>query len=136
MFGERFWQYTMLGVSFWSYGSESVRQREYSGATEEKFTAEWNRLLSQKFHLNVTLQAVFIDSYAKQPWNLEDLAQQNAFTRETEKLWSFATQNDLFMFHTVEDVLKENQQLKSENEFLNKKITGDIEALKRDIKTR
>ena len=29
----------MLGVSFWSYGSESVRQREYSGATEEKFWA-------------------------------------------------------------------------------------------------
>ena len=50
------------------------------------------------------LPGAFIDSYAKQPWNLDDNDQQVAFTRETDKLWSFSIGNDLFMFRTVEDV--------------------------------
>ena len=96
---------------------------------------DWNRVLSEKFHLNLTLPGAFIDSYAKQPWNLNDQDQQTAFSRETGKLWSFATGNDLFMFRTVEDVLRENQKLKADINALNAEIADDINAMKENIKS-
>merc|ERR1719495_868681 len=34
LFGEEFWKYTMIGVSFWPYDSRSVQQRNFSGRTE------------------------------------------------------------------------------------------------------
>ena len=45
----------MLGVSFWPYDAASVEKREHSGKSEEKFLHEWNQLLSERFHLNITL---------------------------------------------------------------------------------
>ena len=77
----------MLGVSHWKYDAASIKERNYTGKTEKKFVSEWNQLLSEKFHLNITLPGAFIDSYAKQPWNLDDKDQQIAFTRETGKLF-------------------------------------------------
>ena len=79
------------------------------------------------------LPGAFIDSYAKQPWNLDDNDQQVAFTRETDKLWSFSIGNDLFMFRTVEDVLKENQKLKEDIRCLNNTLSTDIEDLKNGL---
>merc|ERR1712110_1143500 len=130
LFGDDFWQYTMVGVSFWPYDSKSVHQREYRGITEEKFMKDWNQLLSSKFHLNLTLPGVFIDSFAKQPWHLDDQDQQVAFNRETGKLWSFSTSNDLFMFRTVQDVLEENRKLKDDIACLNDQVAKDIDDLK------
>jgi len=130
LFGAEFWKYTMIGVSFWSYDSRSIAQRKYKGKTEEKFLSDWNALLSKKFHLNLTLPGAFIDSYAKQPWNLDDKGQQAAFSRETQKLFSFANDNKLFMFKTVDAVLKENLKLKDEVNYLNNRISNDLDALK------
>ena len=79
------------------------------------------------------LPGAFIDSYAKQPWNLDDNDQQVAFTRETDKLWSFSIGNDLFMFRTVEDVLKENQKLKDNIRCLNETLSNDIADLKNGL---
>ena len=120
----------MLGVSFWPYDAASIEKREHTGKTEEKFLQEWNKLLSERFSINITLPGAFIDSYAKQPWNLDDNDQQTAFTRETNKLWSFSKGNDLFMFRTVEDVLKENQKLKDDIRCLNDTLSNDIADLK------
>ena len=123
----------MLGVSFWPYDAASIEKREHTGKTEEKFLQEWNSLLSDRFHLNITLPGAFIDSYAKQPWNLDDNGQQTAFTRETNKLWLFSQENDLFMFRTVEDVLKENQKLKDDIRCLNDTLSNDIADLKNGL---
>ena len=71
----------------------------------------------------------FIDSWAKQPWNLGDVNQQEAFQREASKLWRFVEQNDLFAFQTVDDVLKENQELKDELRWMNDVITNNISQL-------
>ena len=68
LFGESFWNHTIIGVSHWSYDSNSIAQRNYTGKTEQKFMKNWNELLNQKFHLDVNLYGVFIDSWAKQPW--------------------------------------------------------------------
>ena len=123
----------MLGVSFWPYDAASIKKREYTGKTEKKFLQEWNNLLSERFHLNITLPGAFIDSYAKQPWNLDDNGQQTAFSRETNKLWLFSKGNDLFMFRTVEDVLKENQKLKDDIRCLNDTLSNDIADLKNGL---
>ena len=78
----------------------------------------------------MTLPGAFIDSFSQQPWNLEDNDQQTAFKRETQKLFEFANTNEVFMFRTVEDVLKENQKLKADVKCLNDELSQDIEDLK------
>ena len=133
LFGEEFWSSTIIGVSHWAYDAKSVAQRNYTGKTEEKFMEEWNSLLREKFHIEVDLQGVFIDSWSQQPWNVPDENQQAAFQRETSKLWDFAQQNDLFTFRTVGDVLEENQELKAEIKWLNDVITNNISKLSQSI---
>ena len=59
---------------------------------------------------DVDLQGVFIDAWSQQPWNIADEDQQEAFERETAKLWEFAKQNELFAFRTIEDVLGLNNK--------------------------
>lgn len=129
LFGEDFWRFTVIGVSHWAYDAQSVAQRNYTGDTEDKFMEEWNLLLREKFHIEVELEGVFIDSWSQQPWNLGDQNQQVAFQRETTKLWEFAQQNELFTFRTVGDVLEENQQLKDEIKWLNDVITNNISKI-------
>ena len=51
------------------------------------------------------------------------------FQRETERLWNFASNNDLFTFRTVGDVLDENQKLKDEVKWLNDVITNNISQI-------
>jgi len=131
LFGEEFWQFTILGVSHWSYSNEAVANRNHSGESEQKFMAEWNSLL-QKFHIDIELQGVFIDAFSQRPW-IEDENQEAAFQRETAKLWDFAQQNGLFTFRTVGDVLEENQKLKDEIKWLNDVITNNISKLAESI---
>jgi len=85
--------------------------------------AEWNALLQEKFHIEVELEGVFIDAYSQQDW-INDPNQQEAFERESAKLWEFASQNELFKFRTIEDVLEENQRLHDI-------IEGDLADLKK-----
>merc|ERR1711962_1238302 len=58
----------------------------------------------------------------------------DVFQQETQKLWDFAKNQNLFAFKTVEDVLKENQQLKDENQKLDNLITDDIADIKKQLK--
>ena len=134
LFGETFWDNAIIGVSFWAYDSASVAKRKYQGKTEEKFIREWNKQLQQKFHINQTLQGVFIDAMSQDSWAKDDMPQQEAFQRETAKLWKFAQGSDLFAFRTVQDVLAENKELKDEIKYLNNVITQNITELQKDIK--
>ena len=61
-----------------------------------------NRQLKEKFHIEKDLDAVFIDSWAKQDWNLDDFIQQEAFTRETSKLWNLFSSYSTFEFKTIQ----------------------------------
>merc|ERR1719495_2883761 len=134
LFGETFWDNAIIGVSFWAYDRASVAKREHQGKTEENFIREWNEQLQQKFHINQTLQGVFIDAMSQDSWAKDDMPQQEAFQRETAKLWKFAQGSDLFAFRTVQDVLAENKELKDEIKYLNNVITQNITELQKDIK--
>ena len=133
LFGEDFWLHTVIGVSHWAFDANSVAQRNFTGKTEDKLMAEWNELLRSKFHITGELEGVFIDSFSQQPWNLPDPLQQEAFQRETEKLWTFLQEHDLFPFRTIGDVLEENQNLKDEVKWLNDVITHNITELSNQI---
>ena len=81
LFGNGFWDHVTIGVSFWKYDMSSIMQRNHSGHTESWYIEEKNKQLQERFHLKHDLEAVFIDSWAKQDWNLDDLSQQQAFDR-------------------------------------------------------
>ena len=76
------------------------------GKTEEWWTAEMNRQLKEKFNVEKDLDAVFIDSWAKQNWNLNDNIQQEAFVRETTKLWDSFSSFTPFEFKTIQGNLQ------------------------------
>ena len=133
LFGELFWQNTIIGVSHWAYDANSIAKRNYTGMTEEKFLGQWNSHLKTKFHINVTLPGVFIDSFSQQPWNKPDSHQQEIFKQQTDKLWDFAENESLFAFKTVEDVLEENHKLKQEVQWLNDIITKNITDLQKKL---
>ena len=134
LFGELFWRHTIIGVSHWAYDAQSVAERNHLGETEEKFIARWNEQLKEKFHMEgYDLQGVFIDSWSQQPWNLEDPQQQEAFQRETGRLWTFTRGHDVFPFRTIEDVLNENQEMKDEIRWLNDVIAHNISELTNQI---
>merc|ERR1719495_575691 len=134
LFGETFWDNAIIGVSFWAYDRASVAKREHQGKTEENFIREWNEQLQQKFHINRTLQGVFIDANSQDSWAKDDKPQQEAFQRETAKLWKFAQGSDLFAFRTVQDVLAENKELRDEIKCLNTVLNQNITELQKDIK--
>merc|ERR1712107_84210 len=89
----------------------------------------WNNELDEKFHINISLPGVFIDSWSQQPWNTGDSQQQEAFYRETGKLWDFSQEMDLFDFMTIEDVLEEIEELRAEVKWLSDVITNNISQL-------
>ena len=110
--------------------------RNNSGKTESWWTAEMNTQLKEKFHLENDLQSVFIDSWAKQEWNLGDTLQQEAFDRETTKLWEIVSSNGKFEFKTIEDVINDLNHCQEENECLKgeiqEKLTQLSEALEEE----
>ena len=67
-------------------------------------------------------------------WAKDDMPQQEAFQRETAKLWKFAQGSDLFAFRTVQDVLAENKELRDEIKCLNTVLNQNITELQKDIK--
>merc|ERR1719495_2378711 len=89
LFGKTFWANAIIGVSFWAYDSVSVAKRKHQGKTEDRFIQQWNSQLRDKFHINQTLQGVFIDAMSQVSWAKDDEPQQIAFQRETAKLWKF-----------------------------------------------
>merc|ERR1711892_70523 len=127
LFGEEFWLNTIIGVSHWAYDSHSVTSRNRTGDTEEKYMADMNAMLKEKFHIEDELMGVFIDSFAK--YEPDDQDQQDAFERETSKLWNFTRSKETFAFRTINDVLNENQALKAELTWLNDVITTNITDL-------
>ena len=121
-------------MSHWAYDAQSVAERNHLGETEEKFIARWNEQLRDKFEMEGhNLQVVFIDSSSQQPRNLQDPQQQEAFQRETGKLWTFSRDHDAFPFRTIQDVLNENQAMKKEIKWLNDVVVHNISELTNQI---
>jgi len=107
----------------------SVMTRNRTGKDEKWKLEQMNIALHDMFHINQTLDGVFIDSFSQQPWNIEDEFQQAVYQKETAKLWDIMIEAKPFVFQTIEDVLKELAYLRGENERLNRIIEEDIVEL-------
>ena len=133
LFGKGFWDHLILGVSRWPYDHNSIMNRNHTGKTETWWTEGMNQQLREKFHINCTLEAVFIDSYAKQEWNLDDALQQEAFTQETTKLWNLYSNNSQFEFKTIQDIIDELNECKLENQCLTGEIQDELKRLATEL---
>jgi len=129
LFGESFWSFTTIGVSFWPYDINSQNQRNHSGQDESWYCKEKNAGLHEHFDIPLNLSCVFIDSWAKQEWNLNDPYQQEAFDRESSKLWDIVNNTKPFEFKSLEDILEELEAEKEENKHLHDVIDSNITAL-------
>ena len=74
-----------------------------------------------------------IDSRAKQDWNLNDLSQQEASDRETQKLWSLFQKLPDFEFKSIEDVLNELNKCNAEVECINDAFENNLTDINRQI---
>ena len=107
--------------------------RNKSGKTEDWWKQDMNRQLQEKFHLTRDLDAVFIDSWAKQDWNLDDETQQEAFNRETAKLWNLFSDLDQFEFKTIQDVIEELAMCQNQLDCLSGEIQNAIHNLQTEM---
>ena len=149
MFGESFWDFTIIAVSHWAFDSNSISKRNHTGENESWFLKKWNDHLKDKFHLKKDLTGVFIDVF-KDPQDTDQQAvfkvsfhiiklliyfknltiySKNYFQNEIGKLWDFTQQNRTFSFKTIGDALVEIQRLKEEVQWLNDVITTNISEI-------
>ena len=136
LFGHGFWDHVTIGVSFWKYDQSSILQRNQSGHTESWYLEEKNKQLKERFHLEHDLDAVFIDSWAKQDWNLEDESQQEAFDRESTKLWDLFSSMTTFEFKTIQDVIEELDECQTQLDCLNGDVQNAIDYLQQEMTRR
>merc|ERR1719447_1668713 len=140
IFGHNWWNYLVIGVSFWAYDQNSIDERkcypEYPEYCKDEawFCGEMNRQLQEKFNVNKNFTCVFTDSWSQTPgppgFNTEDPLQQQHWATEAGKLWDITTsREDSFSFMTIDDILEENTQLKVENKWLNDIIRNNITQL-------
>jgi len=132
IFGEAWWDFMMIGVSKWPFDQASIDERQgdcdYYGDPSENckneawFIREFNTQLQNRFHLTKNFTFAFMDSYSQAGPDLQDVTQQEHWREETSKLWKWATENDRFDFLTIDDILKENNDLKEEIKNLNATI--------------
>jgi len=145
IFGHHWWDYLVIGVSFWPYDQNSIDERkcvpEYPEYCHDEtwFCEDRNRQLHEKFNLKKNFTCVFSDSWSQTPgppgFNTEDQLQQEHWNDETSILWDITTsREDSFSFMTIDDILEENTRLTVENKRLNDIIRDNITELTEMIK--
>ena len=140
IFGRNWWNYLVIGVSFWAYDQNSIDARqcypEYPEYCHDEnwFCGEMNRQIQEKFNVGGNFSCVFTDSWSQTPgppgFNTEDPTQQEHWKAETGVIWEITTgREDSFSFMTIDDILEENARLKEENNCLNDVIRNNITHL-------
>jgi len=136
MFGQQWWDYLVIGVSFWSYSEEAIAGRECSPnypddcKDEDWFAREVNAQMQEKFGLTRNFSFVFTDSWSQTLDNIGDEVQQQHWHEETGKLWNITiNRQESFFFKTIDDILEENAEQRKEIKWLNDVITNNITQL-------
>lgn len=86
MFGQEFWQNSILLISKYPFDKTTVRNRKKKNETEESLTQDFNNELRKTYEgLNHDLDSVFIDTY----YYNESEYETSKFNEYTQKLWNF-----------------------------------------------
>jgi len=136
LFGDQWWQFMTIGVSFWSYDQDEIDDRNntcviypHKCKDEAWFQREINGQLQEKFHVNKNFTFVFTDSWSQTYPNYDDNVQQEHWKEETQILWDSIFPTEKFEFKTIDDILEENQAMKEEIKWLNDVIANNISDL-------
>ena len=140
MFGQSWWDYLVIVVSFWPYDQDSIDDREcfpdYPEYCKDEawYAAQINAQILEKFGVDKNFTYVFSDSWSQTPgppgFNTDDPIQQQHWQEETTKLWDITTgREEAFGFMTIDDILEENAAQRAEIKWLNDVITTNISKL-------
>ena len=96
--GKEMWKHIILCVSKWSFDQKYIDEREINNKTPKSWITEHIRKINEKFTIDVDLDYVFIDSWARNPEtdNLSDSHQQVMYNNETKKLWNWLSNSQDF----------------------------------------
>jgi hypothetical protein len=146
MFGQTWWDYVVIGVSFWAYDQDSIDGRVCSPDypdfchDEAHFAANIDAMMQKYFGLNRTFTYVFTDSWSQTAgppgFNTDDPLQQEHWREETGVLWDLTmAREEAFPFMTIDDILEENARQRAQIKWLNDVITNNISELAAQIAT-
>ena len=86
LFGERFWESTIIEVSFWSHTKNDIRRRKHRQLDEKKMTGNLNKKLREYFPDIPPIPVLFVDPVYDA--SFAEVMESKIFTNETSKLWS------------------------------------------------
>jgi len=130
IFGKKWWDHVVFGVSFWSFDEASMRGRNRNKRKpkdEAWFRSQINSQICDKLQeCNKNFTFVFADSHFDR-----SIPQQRArWQKETTILWEATTsRGESFSFMTINDILEENTRVKRENQRLTNVIDSSIAQL-------
>ena len=144
IFGSRWWDYLVVGVSFWAYDQDSIDGRvcdpEYPQYCKDEnwFRNNINGVMHEKFGIEKNFTFVFADSFSQTAgppgYNTEDNLQQEHWQEETSVLWDVTiSREEPFIFMTIDDILEENARQRAEIKWLNDIIVNNISELAAQI---
>jgi len=132
LFGTGFWDHVVLEATHWSFDADEVEDRDPDA--EEHWCESINAQIQKNFvHVSQNFSCVFIDSWARKGGHVNDQDEQEAFQRETQKLWDLTKQFGPFEFKTLEDVLADLYQCREERDCLDGVIDGDLKKMKDEM---
>jgi len=132
LFGTGFWDHVVLEATHWSFDADEVEDRGPNA--EENWCESMNTEIQKNFvHVTQNFSCVFIDSWARKGRHVNDTDEQEAFQRETQKLWDLTKQFGPFEFKSLEDVLADLYQCREERDCLDGVIAGDLKTMKDDV---
>merc|ERR1719312_1898664 len=140
MFGQDWWNYLVIGVSFWPFDQNSIDDRlekcspdwpYYPDSCKDEawFCEQMNYQLKNKTSSpsNMNFTCVFTDSWSQTYPHNESLTEQEFWKIETGKLWDITmSRDDVFSFMTIDDIMEENARQRAEITWLNNVITNNI----------
>ena len=99
LFGDKFWDNTIIAVSFWGHTSLEAKQRKNNrgGLHEKMFENKFLRSLKNHFNNLPHIPTVFVDPvYDATDPDLADARARKWFAQETKKLWELITDGDKY----------------------------------------
>ena len=142
IFGQRWWDYMVVGVSFWAFDQESIDGRkcypDYPNLPrhdEAWYSQQINAQIAEKFGIERNFSFVFTDSFSQTAgppgFNTDDPQQQEHWKQETGRLWDLTTNREQsFHFMTIDDILAENAAQRAKIKWLNDVIAKNISELR------
>ena len=115
-FGVGFWKNVILEVTNWSFHPYEERLRRISNLTEISWKNKFNRMLEKEFGVNITIPAVFIDTY----YNKSNPIEEHKFSVYANKLWYFSITSEPFICKDINLDLTEVVKLQKTFEVLTK----------------